>query len=173
MASKNFPVSRHQELVVQELMNEVLIYDLKNDKAFCLNETSALVWKLSDGTKSVSEITESVAGNINSPVTEDFVWLALDQLKKENLLDNGEELFSGFNHVSRRELIRRIGLTSVVALPVISSLVAPTAALSQSSCVALTDPCDPKGAPCCLHYGGPTACTDLGGGSFVCLQVTV
>lgn len=29
---------------MQELENEVLIYDLKADNAFCLNETSALVW---------------------------------------------------------------------------------------------------------------------------------
>jgi hypothetical protein len=36
------PISRQQNIVVQDLGSEVLIYDLTINKAFCLNETSAL-----------------------------------------------------------------------------------------------------------------------------------
>ena len=173
MESKFSPVFRQEELVVQELINEVLIYDLKVDKAYCLNETSALVWKLCDGTRSVTEITRFIAGSVDYPVTEDLVWLALDQLKKENLLANGDEIASHFKGVSRRAVIRKVGLTSMITLPLISSLTAPTAASAQSSgCIQITDPCDPKGAtPCCPHYSGPTACVDTSGTgtNFVCL----
>jgi hypothetical protein len=37
------PVCRQNSLVVQELAGEILIYDLKANKAVCLNETSALI----------------------------------------------------------------------------------------------------------------------------------
>ena len=148
MISKGFPISRQDDIVIQELLGEVLIYDLKIDKAFCLNETSAMVWKLCDGTKSVSEIAESINDKVDSPVAEDLIWLALDQLKKENLLSNGSEIVSKFKGVSRREVIKKIGLAAMVALPVISSLAAPTAAAAQSVCIPLDDPCDGK-TPCC------------------------
>jgi hypothetical protein len=38
------PISRKSHIVVQYFGNEILIYDLTENKAFCLNETSALVW---------------------------------------------------------------------------------------------------------------------------------
>jgi hypothetical protein len=57
MALKDYPHSRTKELVVQELKGELLIYDLSTNKAFCLNETSALVWQLCDGKSSISEIS--------------------------------------------------------------------------------------------------------------------
>jgi len=59
--------------------------------------------------------------------------LALDQLKKENLIENKDEIVADFNGMSRREVIRKVGLASVVALPLISSLVAPMAVSAQSA----------------------------------------
>ena len=171
MESGFYPMSRHEELVVQELTGEVLIYDLKIDKAFSLNETSAEVWKLCDGTKSVGEITALISEKINSPVTQDLVWLALEQLKKENLLDNGDLLASRFKGVSRRELIKKVGLTTAIALPVISSLVAPTAAQAQSagSCIPIGVACTVGGTPCCPGPTGSSGCFDIGFGP-VCLS---
>ncbi len=54
------PKARKENLVVQELDGEVLIYDLNTNKAFCLNEASALVWQACDGNKDVSEIRKSL-----------------------------------------------------------------------------------------------------------------
>ncbi len=45
------PTQRKAELVIQELNGEVLIYDLGRNKAFSLNETSALVWQACNGEK--------------------------------------------------------------------------------------------------------------------------
>ena len=44
MKSQNNPRRRKDEIIVQELNGEVLIYDLKSNKAICLNEVSSLVW---------------------------------------------------------------------------------------------------------------------------------
>jgi hypothetical protein len=75
----------------------------------------------------------------------------LDELKKENLIEDNNSYVSPFSGMNRREVIRRIGFASVVALPVISSLIAPTAAMAQSVCTPLLTPeqfCAVRGAEC-------------------------
>lgn len=139
MGTGDNPLSRKDDLVVQELNGEILIYDLRENKAFCLNETSALVWQACDGTKSVAEIGHKVGG-------EDIVWLALDELKKERLIEGESVPPSKFDGMSRREVIKKIGIGSMIALPVVASLVAPPAA-HAISCVA-GGANQPTGCPC-------------------------
>jgi len=128
------PKSRKENLVVQELEGEVLIYDLEKNKALCLNQTSALVWQSCDGSRTIAEIGDVVGKQLNSQVGEDLVWLALDQLSRENLIDNKSEIKTRFAGMSRREAVRKVGLASLVALPVIASLTAPVAAQTASAC---------------------------------------
>ena len=132
MESNAKPQCRKKELVVQDLKSEILIYDLLNNKAYCLNETAALVWGFCDGEKSVTAIRQSMAKRLKQPVPEELVLLALDQLKKENLIEKSYEETLNLKGLSRRTAIRRAGLASVIALPLISSLVAPLAANAQS-----------------------------------------
>lgn len=130
------PKSRKENLVVQELEGEVLIYDLEKNKAFCLNETSALVWQSCDGSRTIADITDTVGDRLNSPLNEDFVWLALDQLSKQGLIEKQTEVTNKFHGVSRREVIKKVGLGTMVALPVITSLIAPLAVHANSACIA-------------------------------------
>jgi hypothetical protein len=125
----NYPKSRTDEIVVQEMNGEILVYDLRDNRAMCLNETSSAVWKACDGSNSVADIAARV-GN------EDIVWLALAELKKEKLIDSMPGTPADFEGLSRREVIKKIGLGSMIALPIIAGLVAPTAANAASSCVA-------------------------------------
>ena len=62
------PKARQEQLIVKELPDELLIYDLKRDKAHCLNETAALVWKNCDGHKTVDQLRELMEDNAGSPV---------------------------------------------------------------------------------------------------------
>lgn len=165
MTMKN-PLSRASNLVMQELGGELLIYDLKINKAFCLNETSGLVWQMCDGTKSIAEISRLISKKLKTPVPEDLVWLAVDQLEKENLLEGDYNSEARFEGLSRREVIRKIGVTSMVALPIISSLVAPTAVMAQSSggSVGVCQPCSTS-ADCAPDAG---TCKSAGGGTPVC-----
>ncbi len=50
------PKARNPEILVQEIGDEVLIYDLEINKAFSLNETCAMVWRECDGEKPIAEI---------------------------------------------------------------------------------------------------------------------
>jgi hypothetical protein len=129
---KNLPKSRDSGVVMQDCEKEILIYDLKTNKAYCLNETSALVYELCNGKNTVAEISNLISKKLNQPVTEDLVWLALDSFKKNNLLEQSEQFEINFDNLSRRQVIRKIGLGSMVMLPLISWVVAPTSAQAQS-----------------------------------------
>ena len=53
----SYPKVRVADIVVQEFADEILIYDLKNNKAFCLNETSSMIWQACDGKKDISDLS--------------------------------------------------------------------------------------------------------------------
>ena len=132
MNNSQFPIARKSGLVVQEVPDEVLVYDLERNKAHCLNKTAAMVWKSCDGNNSVADIARSVESQAGGAVSEDFVWLAIDQLSENDLLET--EIRSAFGNQSRREVIKKIGLASMVGLPIIASLVAPSSAMAAASC---------------------------------------
>lgn len=165
------PVSRKSNIVVQNFDNEVLIYDLTENKAFSLNETSALVWHLCDGSKTVFDIAKNLSGKFDSPITEDFVRFALDELKKNNLLENAAEVSTDFGGLSRREVIRKVGFATLAALPAVLSLVAPAAVHAQSlncnAAVGRSNGCVCSGANncasgCCGNNGNSNQCVTAG-----------
>ena len=162
--SQQRPVARKEGLVIQEMPDEVLVFDTETNKAHCLNETAAFVWKACDGTKSVADITRAFGSQSGTAVDENLVWLAIDQLNESNLL--AEEVKANFNGQTRREVIKRIGLAAVVALPIVSSLVAPTAAFAVACSATNGDPCVGNGNPgvCCggMCCEGAAVCTAAG-----------
>lgn len=130
MSNSQVPVARKQGLVVQEMPEEVLIYDLDANKAHCLNQTAAFVWKSCDGRNSVETIAELLEKEFSQKVNEDLVWLAIDQLSKERLLER--EVRTDLSGMTRREVIKRIGFTAAVALPVVAMLSFPNNALANT-----------------------------------------
>ncbi|PYS79821.1 MAG: hypothetical protein DMF70_12375, partial [Acidobacteria bacterium] len=58
------PLARKEGLVIQELPDEVLVYDLDRDRAHCLNETAAFVWQRCDGRTSTVEIARSLGQKV-------------------------------------------------------------------------------------------------------------
>ena len=129
------PKAREDGLVVQKMPDELLVYDRETNKAHCLNDTVARVWNACDGKHSVAEIAEAFEGVSDNKTRNDIVRLAIDQLHEFNLLE-GENSIS-LSGRSRRELIKRIGFASVVAIPVIASLAAPKSALAAASCICV------------------------------------
>ena len=72
---------------------------------------------------------------------EEVVWLGLSQLSKLNLLQEQMAPSAGPERITRRELGRRLGAVAALTLPVIVSVVAPTAAQAATGGL-------PNGAPC-------------------------
>src|SRR3954452_23707175 len=96
------PVSNRNDIVVQELADEILIYDLNAAKAFCLNETAKLVYELCDGRRTVSEISRLMGVRLKAEVDEDLVRLAIGDLRKNKLVEKEEMVSIMLTGQSRR-----------------------------------------------------------------------
>jgi hypothetical protein len=146
--------------VVQDLGDEVLVYDRDRDVAHCLSPAAAAVWRRCDGQHDAAELAADV----------------LAELGAKSLLAGEPAL--GMRRLSRREAIGRLASlgAAVAATPLIVSVVAPSPAQASSTACGLPgEPCTNSGqAPggccgsealcaggvCCIKQGG--ACTGPG-----------
>ena len=172
----NLPKARTENLVEQEVGKEIMLYDLLIDKAFNLNETLTTVYKACDGKTSLEDLKGQ------SEFTDDFIFLALDELKRENLL--AENYQSPFANTNRREIIKKVGLATMFALPIIVGLTAPKSIQASSAGVArgtvYGGPCYENGTcfaddngqlscvqgKCCRNYYGTSTNGWLAGETF-------
>jgi hypothetical protein len=132
--------ARKEGLLVHPLEDEVLVYDLVRHKAHCLNQASATVWKHCDGKHGAGDLARIAGRELDIPFDEQMVWLALGQLDKARLLEQRITPGSGPAKITRREVIKRVGLAAAVSAPLISSIVSPTPAQAAT--------CVPKGGTC-------------------------
>jgi hypothetical protein len=132
------PQARQDGLVVRELPGEVLVYDLERRRSHCLNRAAALVWQHCDGRTPIAGLAALLQRELNVPVDEDAVWLALDRLGRARLLQQRLELPATAVRYSRRTLVRRLAVAGGLAL--VTSIVAPEAraAGSVGSCITCT-----------------------------------
>ena len=56
---EDYPLAR-EDLVLQDLGTELMLYDPKNDSAHVLNHTAVVIFKLCDGKHSLEDITSEV-----------------------------------------------------------------------------------------------------------------
>jgi hypothetical protein len=148
--SRQAPLARNKGLVIRELPDEVLVYDLERDKAHCLNQTAAFIWEHCDGHTTVSEISGLLENSLKVPIHEDVVWCALNQLKKDHLLVDSMVWPASTMQISRRTLVRRVALAAVL-LPAVTTILAPTASAAGScsgTCVFPGGSCS-VGCVCC------------------------
>lgn len=149
---KRFPIARRENLIVEELPSEVLVYDLNTDKAHCLNRTAALIWKNCDGEKTEGEIASLLEQELKSPVSTQVVVLGLEELAGYGLLKEDASVAPRAG-VSRRQLIKKLGLTAAIGLPIIIAITAPTAAQAGGSVPPNMCTTNPRadGCPCTLN----------------------
>jgi hypothetical protein len=141
------PKARRVGLLIQELPGELLVYDQERHKAHCLNSTASLIWQNCDGETPVTGIADRLSVALKSPVSSELVVVALEKLSSRHLLDDPPSTHGGNKGPSRREVLRRIGLTAAIALPVVTSIVAPRAA-QAATCLPSGSSCS-SGAQCC------------------------
>src|ERR1041384_185109 len=82
------PKARQEDLVIEALGDETLVYDMRSHKAHCLNRTAALVWSRCDGKATISEMSVVLEKEFHTPINSNVVWLALEQLSKAKLLSD-------------------------------------------------------------------------------------
>ncbi len=143
MTEGEFPLAR-VDCLSRDFDDEVLIYDPQRHEGHCLNSTAAAVWKLCDGNSNPSQIAEVLSRRFSARVDQQVVELTLEQLANVHLLAEAE---APAKAPSRRVAIRRIGMAAAIALPLITSIVAPTPA-NAATCLHGGQPCS-TGAQCC------------------------
>ncbi len=151
MKEREYPRVR-VDCLTREFGEEVLVYDQKRNVGHCLNATAAAAWKLCDGKKSTSEVAAILTKQLSAPVDQSVVQLAVEEFSKARLLVEPE---TPVRRTSRRDVIRTLGIAGAIALPLVTSLVAPTPARA-ASCLANGKPCV-SNAQCCSGKCGVTS----------------
>jgi hypothetical protein len=135
------PAARSDELLIQPVGDETVIYDKVSKEAHCLKPLAAVVFDHSDGQATVGEIALIAAQRLGEEVRDADVSEAVAQLESLGLLDtvlivrSGDRLAgSNGNGVSRRDMIRRVGFAgagAAVATTLVTSIF-PAGALAAS-----------------------------------------
>src|SRR5438874_13569480 len=118
---KYLPQARKDELLIHELGDETLIYDLQRHRAHSLNSSAALVWRYCDGSTRPSDMAARLQQELGLPADEEVVWFALRRLQRAHLLQEKVGHSPSTAQPSRRELMRRLGMVGglAVALPLV------------------------------------------------------
>jgi hypothetical protein len=131
-----YPTARKDGLLSEKLGGETIVFDGERQKAHSLNRSASIVWRYSNGERSVAELATVLGTELGIEPDESLVELAVDELTRANLLEPAT------NGVTRRDAVRRLSLAgaAAVALPVVLSIVAPTPAMAASGMEPPPDP---------------------------------
>ena len=116
---------------VETLDGELCIYDWQRKQVHNLNPTAARVWELCDGRTTPQEMAAQLHGDLTPAQAEELVWLSLKRLEGAYLLENKVVQPAGRNVLTRREMLKGLGVAAMM-LPVVTSIVAPGPAAAQS-----------------------------------------
>ena len=142
------PVARTEDIIVEGLDDDVIIYDTENNKAHALNPLAARIWKRCDGEHTVADL----AGLFAAETPYDAVVNCLSQLDRLNLLSPGSLGIIDTKVLSRRQMLRKVAVGAAAAaimVPMVTSIVAPSAQ-AAASCLPPNATCvNGSGKPCC------------------------
>ncbi len=157
------PEKRTEDVVVVDTKDEVLVYDLKREKAHHLNRAAAIVWRHCDGRTETATAAQAIAKELGTSQDEELVAYALERLDRARLLKGPLPEVYALAGLTRRELLKRAALLGLAAalIPAIVSLVPPSAAQAAGTCVQNTS---------CTGQLDGTPCfkTDMANGCTVC-----
>jgi hypothetical protein len=163
----DYPLAREDELIIDEVDGETLVYDRRNDEAHCLSAVAAEVWRACDGKTSLDQIGSDLGLD---QLTADR---ALDELTACDLLQAGAK-----PGVTRREATMRFAKVGAAgaAIPLIWSIVGPISEAAASATVAFCAQGNTHGCGincqalhcCCCCHGLPMQPTCAGGSTKCC-----
>ena len=125
------PKARKEGITIEELPGELIAYDSASQRAHCLNRSAVEIWSCCDGNRTIEEIADHLHQQLGLPRDPVLVRLGLEQLKAAQLMEADSIESTPAPLPQRRELSRRLSLAAL-ALPLVTSVAVPTAAMAQS-----------------------------------------
>jgi hypothetical protein len=156
------PSARSEGLVVEEVGDELLVYDRAADVAHCLTSVATTVWRHCDGEHDLDALTLIVAEQAEAGDAEELTLRAVSELKANGLLARER---SSDGSLSRRQALQRlagVGMAAAAAPLIVSALApSPADAFSGAGCRNLNQTCtsatEGANGDCC---GTTTVCTN-------------
>jgi len=129
------PCARKDKVLSTKLLEETMVYDQVSHRAHVLNRTVALVWGSANGRNSIDEIAQILHRELGLPADRDIVLLALKELSESGLLQEPVQAETGPERLTRRQVAQKLTLAgaSLALVPLVTSVLAPTPAMAQSS----------------------------------------
>jgi hypothetical protein len=131
MAKKKLAApEKRDDLIVQKLGEEMIVYDRRTHRAHSLNRSAALVFEKLDGKRDVGGVARELGTTLAPAGRTEIVATAVNELAAADLLKPGADL-------PRRTILRGLAAGLV---PVVVSIAVPSAAAALS--------CVPPGGSC-------------------------
>jgi hypothetical protein len=126
------PKARSADLTIEDLSDEIVVYDRTSDQVHLLSALTANVWRLCDGKRQTTDIADALEGQEASTNAVD---VALAELEAFQLLERPREVDHGAapGDLSRRSLLTHAAGASAFAAGTILTLKAPLAASLMST----------------------------------------
>lgn len=162
-----FPKAKSRtDLIIKQIEEELVVYDLERDQGHTLNPTAALVFQMCDGRTTPDEMAAQMSHTLDVPYADKLTWMALDRLDQAHLLTHKlERPVSVQLGLTRRQMLKLAGKAGVVMalLPMVASIVVPTPAQASSGGHPGGDGNPGNGGDRCKesYYGCLDACKKL------------
>jgi hypothetical protein len=128
------PLRRSQHLVIQMVGDDTLIYDEGTHRAVCLNRMSSAIWSRCDGQHSAADMANALTRELETPVSQSIVLLALEELRANHLIEAaGAPATPAAPGATRRDLIIQLGTSAGLLIPIISAITVPKASAQMIS----------------------------------------
>jgi hypothetical protein len=116
----SLPAVRRETVSVEDLGDEILLYDRKSDTAHCLSAPAAAVWRACDEGLTIEALLAS------GSVDEAAARRAVDEFREQGLLASEQlRIHHSGTGLSRRQAVGRLAAAAVG--PLVISVAAPTA----------------------------------------------
>jgi len=142
MGDIKHPIAKSENLLIEEVAGELLIYDVSDNRAHCLNESAAAIWRHCDGTRSIEKLAKQLFPKLEESDAQRLVHVGVERLRRRRLVDSSAAAGQTVD-LSKRQLLKKVATLAAaagVAAPLISTIIAPTAAHAFT--------CLPEGFPC-------------------------
>lgn len=124
------PVARQSDLHLEDVGDDLVIYDHRTQAAHSLNAAAAFVWAQCDGSRSAADIA-AAARNAGLPCTEATIAETFSQLRAKDLFESVATVARPATPRITRRVLTKAAVAALV--PAIVSIATPAAALVLSN----------------------------------------